>query len=423
MNLTESQKKIAAQIEARMVQSSKRVRESDEMTRGIAYQDRLLIKNLGAGKAAEIVTRMTESIPLSNSRYDVTYGGETEFSFKNLREALCDLEEGGHLKEAGAESTYGALLRLGVTNIIANAFKLVPLVWDKVVMTTTSNGLYGVYGSTFRPGLPKLVGAGQEFPETSVDPMGDILPNQKWGVTLAFQNEALEDDQTGELAIKSSEVGENMAIWQELSFAAYLSDTALTEADLTITPGTYTDPDGTTGVYATTGNRKNAPSAIGTINQNTLRVARATLKKMRQPNGMKVLVNPNTLVYHPDDEQTVEMILKSPNWNFASNTNDTAGTSTVMGAPGGMNPLQGKYTPVECRYLTTNGTNGAWFLGQSKSRSLLFQNRDGLQTLQESPASGKSFDMDLSRWRNRQRGAWAWLLGGARFWYRGSTGA
>ena len=395
------------------------------MTRGIAYQDRLLKNSLGSAKAAEIVTKMVESVSLTNSKYDAEFDGSNDFSFKNLREALCDLEEGGHLKEAGAESTYGALLRLGVTNIIANAFKLVPLVWDKVVMTTTSSGLYGVYGSTFRPGLPKLVGAGQEFPETSVDPMGDIVANQKWGVTLAFQNEALEDDQTGELAIKASEVGENMAIWQELSFAAYLSDRALTEADLTITPGTYTDPDGTTGVYTntTTSNRINAPSSDGTINYNTLRTARAVLKRIKQPNGMKVLVNPNMLVYHPDDEQTVNMLLKSPTWLGSSNQTDSSTPGALTGAPGGMNPLQGAYTPVECRYLKSNGTNGAWFLGQSKSRSLLFQNRDGLQTLQESPSSGKSFDMDLSRWRNRQRGAWAWLLGGARFWYRGSAGA
>ena len=41
-----------------------------------------------------------------------------------------------------------------------------------------------------------------------------------------------------------------MRVWQELSFAAYMSDTALTEGNLTITPLTYTDPDTSTGVFS-----------------------------------------------------------------------------------------------------------------------------------------------------------------------------
>jgi hypothetical protein len=322
---------------------------------------------------------------------------------------------------------FGGLLRLGVTNLIAKAFQMAPLVWDKVLMVAPVKGLFGVYGATFRPGLPDEVGAGEEFPESAVTPMDDIRKVKKWGSTFQIQNELLEDDQTGEMTTKVSETGENMRLYQELSFAAYLSNTPLTEGALTITPPVYTDPDGSTGVYSavTTGvqrYRQNRPAAFGMIGMNTLRDARAMLKRMRQPNGVKIPIIADTLVYHPDDEQTVDLLLKSPVWPSSTGLSILPGVRT--GQVNAINPLTSYgYNPIQCYYLNSGGSDGgAWFLGKSKSRSLIYQNRDGLQTIQESPNAGKSFDRDLSRWRNRSWGSFEWILGGARFWYQGNDG-
>lgn len=420
--LKETQAKIAKQLKFNI----SRRRDSDEMTRGIAQSDKVVESALGSEKVSEIVANLVESVDLKGSKFELVSSGNTNFSLRNLFEAMVDLEESGKLREAGAESAYGALLRLGVTNIIAKAWNLVPMVWSKILMTHPTTGLYGVYGSTFRPTMAGFVGAGQEFPEVSVDPMGNIVPNVKWGSILAFQSEAVDDDMTGELSTKAAETGEDIAALQELAFATFLQDAgALTEANLTITPTTYTDPDGTTGVYTSSNakGRQNRPSSYGKIGMNTIKFGVKRLKLIQQPNGRKINIIPDTLVYHPDDFQDVEVLLKSPVWPGSSNQNSsTPGDST--GAVGANNPLSAYgLTPYECRYLTGGGTNGgSWLIGKRQSRSLIYQSRDGLQTLQESPNAGKSFDLDLNRWRNRMRGNWAWILGGARYWFKGNDG-
>lgn len=438
-SLKETQAKIKRQIEYNI--SRRHQPGNDEaMTRAIGNSDHMLKKTIGIDQAAASVAKIVESANLqvstrgkgSDSSFDLLGDSEnTQVSLKNLWEACCESEEKGQLKEANAESVYAALLRLGVTNLVAKAFGLVPVIWNKVLFVNQVSGLFGVYGSTFRPNMPKFLGAGEEFPELNVQPMGTILENVKWGSMLSFQNEAVDDDMTGELTTKASEAGEDMAILQELAFAAFLQDigsTGLTEGDLTVTTPTYTDPDGTTGVYASTGNRQNRPSSFGRISVNTIQFAMQTLKLMKQPNGRKILVVPDSLVYHPCDWQIVQVLFGSDYWPASYYTADSTAPQggTVSSAPNAINPIKGYgLNPMECRFLNFNtSTNGgAWFIGKAKSRSLIYQQRDGLQTLQESPSAGKSFDLDLSRWRNRMRGNWGWVLGGARFWFEGNSGA
>ncbi len=426
--LKETQARIKRQIEHNI----KRMREGDAdlMDRQIGQSDKFLERNLGIDLTSKLVGKMVESIPVeaSGKGYDLISESNGEFSFRNLMDFLYEREDAGKLQEGGAMSAYGSLIRLGATNLVSKAFNLVPLVWDKVVMIRPVNAFYMALGSSFRPTLPQTVGAGEEYPHFGVVPMGNLVEMLKWGGILEFQEEAIADDQTGELSTKSSEAGENMRIYQELSFAAYMSDTSLSEGNLTIAPLTYTDPDGSTGVFSSVttgvqGYRQNLTTA-GKIGMNTLKTARRVLKNMRDVNGIKMAVMPNTLLYTPDDEQDVDVLLKSPTWPSSTNQgSSTPGDST--GAVNATNPLAGYgYTPIECRYLyhagNTNG--GAWFLGQRQSRSLVYGNRSGLRTVMENPSAGQSFERSLQRWKMDQRGAFAWVLGGARFWYRGNTG-
>jgi hypothetical protein len=221
--------------------------------------------------------------------------------------------------------------------------------------------------------------------------------------------------------MKVEEVGVNMGIYEELSFAAVLSDTALTEATLTFTPLTYTDPDGTTGVYKSSGLRQNRPASFGQISLGTLKTARTTLKNIRQPDGQLVLCNPNSIVYHPTDEQLVDILLKSPNFPSPSQSNTSYGIPTG-GAFGNINPVQGMYSKHECRYLTATGSSGgAWFMMEAK-KPIIWQERTGLQTVQEAPNSGTSFSRMLVRWRVNKRGQMFVYPGAARFVYQGSDG-
>jgi hypothetical protein len=44
-----------------------------------------------------------------------------------------------------------------------------------------------------------------------------------------------------------------------------------------------------------------------------------------------------------------------------------------------------------------------------------------MSVLQENPASGQSFELDVMRWRTRSRFKPAWI--DPRFWYRGNDGS
>lgn len=404
-NLKETYKDLDSQVKA-LRESLKGWRKNDEMRQGIAAQNRILESSFGAEQAVKLSHRMLES----------------DEDFHLVREACYDAQESGILKETNAVTAFGALLRLGVQNIIAKAYNLVPLVWDKVAMTVPSSAFIQPYGSTFRAQLPHEVAAGDEFPDSNVSSYGALVENVKFGRVLSYQKEALDDDQTGELVSKASELGENMAIYQELAFAATICDMALTEGDLTYTPDTYTDPDGTTGVYKTAAVdalRANRVASMGAPSLALLRELRYLLKNMHQPDGQKVLINPNCIVYHHLNEQELTVLLDSPNYpgsvSAASTPGATGGTMAV-------NPLKGLYTRYECRYLNAAGSNPAWFMGQANTRSIIWQERDGLQVLQESPDAGKSFDRDLVRWRTRKRGRMFFFPGGARFWGQGSDG-
>lgn len=383
-------------------------KETDK--RNLARDNQTLVRLHGEKRVVEMADRMFETNPETGDWFGAKF-----------REGYFRAESEGKLRETNAVTAFNALLRLGVQDLIAKAFLKVPAVGENVRMTVPSKAFIQPYSGTFRAGLPNVTGAGEEFSESGVQGYGALIENVKFGKILSYQQEALDDDQTGELQMKVEELGENMAIYEELAFAAVLSDVALTEATLTFTPLTYSDPDGTTGVYKSSGNRTNRPASFGAISLGTLKTARATLKKIKQPDGQKVLVNPNAIVYHPDDEQFLDILLKSPQYPATLQSNTAYGAP--LGQLGAINPVQGFYTKYECRYLNSVGSNGgAWFLGQAKSRSIVWQERTGLMTVQEQPNTGANFTRMLARWRVNKRGQMFMYPAGSRFWFQGNDG-
>jgi len=401
-NLRETYKDVESRAKA-LKESVKKTYDKDTDIRTIARDNQLLVKLFGEKKAVDLAESMFEPE-----------------RFGEIREGLFEAERKGELRETNALTAFNTLMRLGVQDLLAKAWLTVPMVGDQLRRTASSTAFVQPYAGTFRPGLPNQTGIGEEFSETSVQGYGALIENVKFGKIISYQQEALDDDQTGELQMKVEEVGVNMGIYEELAFAAVLSDTALTQASLTFTPLTYTDPDGTTGVYKSSGNRQNRPASFGAISVGTLKTAKQVLKKIKQPDGQLVLVNPNSVVYHPDDEQIVDIILKSPNFPSPIQAN------TAYGAPTGqvfaINPIQGMYQKYECRYLTSSGNNGgAWFLMESK-KPVVWQERTGLMTVQEAPNSGTSFNRMLARWRVSKRGQMFMYPGASRFTFQGNDG-
>jgi hypothetical protein len=394
---------------AALRESATRDKHSLDMElRSIGQSDSMLVSLFGEKKAVEMSESMWEPS-----------------KFHQYREGFFGPNRNAKLTETLAVGAFSALLRLGVQDFISKMFLTVDNIGEKVRKTVPSNAFIQPYSGTFRAGVPSRVGAGAEFPEVNVQGFGQLVENWKFGEIIAYQQELLDDDQTGALQDKVKDLGVNMANYEELAFAAVLSDTTITFGPMSFAPGTYTDPDTTTGVYQSSGNRTNRPASFGAIGLNTLKVARQTMFLMKQPDGQILNINPNAVVYHPVDEQLVDILSKSPTFPGPAQTNTAYGTPTGAPAQGIINPVQGMYTYHMCRYLNYNlSTNGgAWFVTEAGAPHVTWQERTGLRVVQEAPNTGQGFNRMITRWRADKRGAMFMYVGGARFVYEGNSGA
>lgn len=335
---------------------------------------------------------------------------EGTITWKQVYEANRALARRGMLRESVAESAFGALLRLGVENIIQKGWELPATTFDKVLMSVASAGAYGVYGSTYRPTGPSEVMPGTEFPRVKMLPDEKILRNKKFGALLPIERELFEDDQTGEINLKASEMGEQMAQLKEKYFAGFLQGKSVTIGSEVIPAPVYTDPDGTNSVYSIA--RGNRPTTFTALTLEAFKNARKALMTIKDPLGNIVGGLPDTLVVAPNLELVANLLMNS-SW-----TPTNVGASGTASFPTDNNPIKGMARVVVNVYLPDN----AWFLGRSKKRSLILQTRTPLEVTQEDPNSGESFKYDIFQYRIRERWAMGWVLGGSRHWYEGNDG-
>lgn len=333
-----------------------------------------------------------------------------DVSWKRIFEASRAMSRRGILREAVAESAFQALLRLGVENVIAKAWELPTTVFDKVIMTVPSTGAYGVYGSTYRPTGPQEVTPGGEFPRANFLPDEKILRNKKFGALLPIERELFEDDQTGEINNKASEMGEQMQQLKEKWFCGFLQGKSVTIGSEVIPAPTYTDPDGLSGVYNST--RGNRPSTFQALTMESFKDARKALMTIKDPLGNIVGGVPDTLVVAPNMEYAANLLMNS-SW-----TPTNVGATGTPSFPTDSNPIKGMARVEVCMYLPDN----FWALGRAKKRSLILQTRSPLEVTQEDPNSGESFKYDIYQYRIRERWAMGWLMGGVRHWYLGNDG-
>lgn len=335
-----------------------------------------------------------------------------DFDWVKLREACDKMTQVGVLRETIAESNFQALLRLGVENLIQNGWQIPDdVVMDSVMMQATTKGLYGVYGSTFRAELPEEVPHGGEFNESQLVETENIVRNRKFGRLLRFERELFEDDQTGEIGTKSTEMGQNMRVVEEIWSFGFLTGSAFTFGSTVVPAPTYTDPDGLPGVYNTT--RGNRPASFVAMTQASFSAARTALKKILDPLGNRVMVNPRTVVCATNVEYAANTIMNA-SWT-PTNVAIGAGTPSF---PTDFNPIKGMAVVKVCGWAPDN----FWALGQEKSRSLIYQLRTPLEVTQEDPTSGDSFKYDSYAFRVRKRWTLFWFQGGCRFWYLGNNG-
>jgi len=318
-----------------------------------------------------------------------------ELSFKRLRESVYN--QAARLREANAESAFGQLLRAGIQTYAINSYNTVPVIYPDLVTEVSSRRFQEFYAPLFRPNLPKRVDRGQEFQDNPVVGLDRHLTNQKFGMIESFERELFDDDQTGQIKNRASQMGENFKIMEEIYVIGKALGSGFTVQGVTVDPdvtaGDTVASGGTgTGSY-NTNPKANRPTTFVRLSQANLETADIALMNITDPLGNKFLVSPNSLVVSPIDKFVGAKLLNStlqPSVPAAS-TDSTGYVNTV-------NPLQGLYKLLVSRFMTSK----AWLLGDPK-KCLVFQRRDPLEILQENPASGQSFSMEVYRFKSRSR--------------------
>lgn len=325
-------------------------------------------------------------------------GGQVDWfnpalSFRRLRESVTD--KAVRLRESNPESAFGQLLRAGIQTFALNSYQTVPVVYPDLVTEVSSRRFQEYYAPLFRPNLPKMVMRGQRFQDNPIAGLDRVLTNFKFGMIETFERELFDDDQTGQIKNRASQMGENFKIMEEIYVIGKIIGAGFTVQGVQV-PADVTSGDAFTGSGTgsyNTAPKGNRPASFGRLNQPNLESADISLMNIVDDLGNKFLVSPNTLLVSTTDKFVAAKLLNStlqPSVPTAT-AGDTGYVMTV-------NPLQGLYKLLVSRFMPSK----AWILGDPK-KCLVFQRRDPLEIVQEHPASGQSFDIESYRFKSRSR--------------------
>lgn len=325
---------------------------------------------------------------------------DSGFSFHRLREAAVKLAD---LHEANIEATYGWLLRSAVQEFANTVYRDLAVIFPNFVTEVNSKRRSEVYGGLFRPSLPVQLDAGERFRDSAFKGFERELKNYKYGQLISFERELFDDDQTGQIRSRSADLGEGFRIFQEIYVLSRLLGLARTEEGVNVPASSYSGTAGAGVVFSTTyGNR---PTTFAILDATSLEAAHQASRRIVDPTGRKFLHVPTQLLVSPEDEFTALRLLNSTIMPITS-----AGTFS-----GQTNPLYGRYNLFVSPFVPAR----AWMIGDPK-RGFVFQRRDNLEIIQEHPASGKSFEMEVYAFRARERWEADWIE--PRFAYLGNDG-
>jgi hypothetical protein len=245
------------------------------------------------------------------------------------------------------------------------------------------------------------VDAGEPFQETTFKGFERELVNYKHGHIEAFERELFDDDQTGQVRQRASNMGEGFRIYEEIYVLARLFGAVAGNYDgVDVPASTYNSGQPFTVAI---GNRANPYIRLSPA---SLEAAHVAIRSMNDPTGRKFLVTPTQLYVSPIDEFLAWTIVNSPNQG-----NLATSPFAMM-----VNPLQGRYSVFASPFIASK----AWLIGDPK-RGFVFQRRDPLEIVQENPQSGGSFLQETYKFRARERFEVDWIE--PRFAYLGNDGS
>jgi len=359
------------------------------------------------------IAKVAESINWLNPR--LKWSGVVKMAVENYRK----------LNEAHSSTALSQLLRAGVQTIANEWYKRKPVGYPDYVLETTSDKRQEFYAPLYGAARPSRTGRGVPYKEQRVKGADREIINYKYMGGESFERELFDDDQTGQINQRAQALGEAMRDLEEEYVAGRFRGIAFTAGSDSYPASTFstvnyngtsiTVPFSVNMYYTGSGN---CPASYVQLSFFAMKTGYEQLLDARDPLGLKIAVNPDTVLVSGFDFLNVRTFLNST-WYPAV---PGRGGETVANAASGYagtqyaeNVIRGLMNPAYNRYLP----QGAWYMGEGK-KGFVFQRRDPLEVVQELPQAGQSFDTDTYRFRNRARWEAEWL--DSRFWYQGNDG-
>lgn len=308
------------------------------------------------------------------------------------------------LEEADNTSGFTQFLRAGIQAISSAAYDTVETTYEDWVTVIPSGRAEELYTPNHGVSFPREVAEGGKYPEVGVAALDIKLRNKKFGSMFVATKELIEDDQTGSFARQASTLGEYLRYLQEVrAYGKLLSVSSMKYINFEV-PTSETKPsDETNYPWASSsapliGGGVNRPASYGGLTQGNIQTGISTLMVQKNLQGIRMNVLPTRLLIGPKMKFDAAVLLNSA-WYPAG-----AQAAGVTGGAFAINPIQGLLDISVTRFMpnydgTFNGDSTAWVLVDDSHPWFVMQIRTPLAVIQENPASGRSFEEDIYRWK------------------------
>lgn len=350
--------------------------------------------------------------------------------WENPKTNLADLPKMANrnyreLREANPVQALGQLLRAGIQTIANNWYQRTNVNYPQYVQEVPSDKRQEFYAPLHGSGFPRRTGRGEPYRTQRVKGEDREVINYKYMGGEDFERELFDDDQTGQIRTRASDLGKSMRVLEEAYVAGRFIGTAFTVGadsypasifDTVNASGTAITTPFSVNIYDTSeGNR---PATFTQLTFPAMKTGITALLNAKDRLGVKIAAMPNMVLVSSQDFVNVRTFLNStyyPSPLGLGGQTQAGATSGVAGGTFSNNPINGMLQAVENIFLPA----WAWAMGEGR-KGMIFQRRDPMEIVQENPQAGESFQTDTYRFRSRSRWEAEWI--DSRFWYLGNDG-
>lgn len=338
---------------------------------------------------------------------------DRSFSWKKTKQKLAEADQLG---------AFSQVLRAGVQSIVNSMYSSVETTHEKWAHVVNSSKLEELYAPLQGIGFPQQVGENEVFPETGAIGLDLKIRNRKFGIMFPVTKELLMLDQTGQFQKQAGLLGQYLKqVLEVLAYGKLASVNNMSYGGLSI-PKSETQPANEASYPWSTalqGGGATKPASYGALNQANVQSAFIALMNQKNLLGLKMNVQPDTLICSPHYRFDTSVLLHSAYYPTGATAGSTGGAFSI-------NPIEGLANPVVSRFVfdqngSVNADSKAWYLCDSKVPAFVIQVLEGAVVEMENPQSGMSFDRDVTRFKARTMANADFV--DPRFFFQGSDGS